>query len=473
MGDRWRRSFVASISVVALLALVVFGVLVVLLVRGQIADQAFERARETAQLTARVAFSPRLAEAGQRLSPRDLADLDRQVRSARSREPLLDIRVWGRGSVVVYDRRARLIGRRATPDPVVRAALAGRSASAVRGGDEVLVTAVPVVRAEGERPSAALELRLPYGPVADDIGSRTWRLAAALAVVGLLAYLLALPSLLRAGRALEAQYDPRRVELVRDLNQAMQRGELSLHFQPIVDTATGRPASAEALVRWHHPQRGAIPPDRFIFAVESTEVMWPLTIHLLEIAARECARWRELGHEDVRVAVNISGAVLPDKRLPDEVDRLLREAGLPAEALEVEVTEGAVMRDPDAASRILDRLTELGIRVIAIDDFGTGYSSLARLHELPLDTLKIDQSFVRRMAEEGDDAVVRSIVELAHALGMKVIAEGAEDERTVDQLAQLGCDFVQGYAFTRPLAPEDFAAWLGGDASRAQPALPS
>ena len=118
------------------------------------------------------------------------------------------------------------------------------------------------------------------------------------------------------------------------------------------------------------------------------------------------------------------------------------------------------MRDADAAARILRSLTELGISVIAIDDFGTGYSSLARLHELPLDTLKIDQSFVMRMAHEGDEKIVTSIIELAHALGLKVIAEGAEDDDTIDRLAELGCDFVQGYGLTRPLPPEDFADWL-------------
>jgi EAL domain-containing protein (putative c-di-GMP-specific phosphodiesterase class I) len=455
-----RRSFVSSITVLALLALVAVGAVIVLVVRSQITDQAFDRARDTAQLTARVAFAPRLPAPGRSLPEAELDALDRQLAAARSREPLLDMRVWGPGGTIVYARDRSLIGSRERPGETVAAALRGRGATAVVDDDRVLRTAVPIVRSAGAAPAAALQLDLPYGAVAADVDARTWRLVAALAIVGLLAYLLALPSLLRASRALRAQYDPRRLELVRDLKRAMKRGELSLHFQPIVEASTGRPASAEALVRWHHPQRGPVPPDKWIFAVESTEVMWPLTLHLLGIAAERCAEWRAAGHEGVRVAVNVSAEVLPDRRLPDEVRRLLAEYGLPAEALEIEVTEGAVMRDPHAATRVLDRLTELGIRVIAIDDFGTGYSSLARLHELPLDTLKIDQSFVRRMAEEGDDAIVRSIIELAHALGMKVIAEGAEDERTVVALAALGCDFVQGYAYTKPLPPEEFGAWL-------------
>jgi EAL domain-containing protein (putative c-di-GMP-specific phosphodiesterase class I) len=193
--------------------------------------------------------------------------------------------------------------------------------------------------------------------------------------------------------------------------------------------------------------------------VEPTEVMWPFTLRVLELAIRECKRWRDEGR-NVDVAVNVSGEILPDRRLPAELERLLAESQLPAQALEIEVTEGAVMRDPTAATRVLKRLTDLGVSVIAIDDFGTGYSSLARLHELPLDTLKIDQSFVRRMASEDDDTVVRSIVELAHALELTVIAEGVEDDDTWARLAELGSDFIQGYAVTRPLPPEDFAAWL-------------
>jgi EAL domain-containing protein (putative c-di-GMP-specific phosphodiesterase class I) len=187
--------------------------------------------------------------------------------------------------------------------------------------------------------------------------------------------------------------------------------------------------------------------------------MWPVTLRVLELAIRECRAWRALGHE-VDVAVNVSGEVLPDRRLPQELERLLGEHDLPAQALEIEVTEGAVMRDPAAATRVLQRITDLGVSVIAIDDFGTGYSSLARLHELPLDTLKIDQTFVMRMAREDDDTVVRSIIDLAHALGLTVIAEGVEDEETWIRLAEMGCDFVQGYALTPPLASDEFLEWL-------------
>jgi EAL domain-containing protein (putative c-di-GMP-specific phosphodiesterase class I) len=355
-----------------------------------------------------------------------------------------------------------LFGDAAARDPMpreVRDALRGDTATALTNDDETLRTAAPVVRSDGGRVAAALELTLPYAETAEDVDRRTRNLVIALAVIALLVYLLALPGLLRASRALRAQYDPRRVQLVRELKQAIARDELDLHFQPIVDVRTGRPHSAEALVRWKYP------PDRFIPVVEGTEVMWPLTLHVLDRAIEACAGWRAAGH-DVAVAVNISGAVLHDRRLSGEVDAMLKRRGLEAGALEIEVTEGAVMTDAEGAASILRGLSELGISVIAIDDFGTGYSSLARLHELPLDTLKIDQSFVMRMANEGDASIVCSIIELAHALGLKVIAEGAEDDATIDRLAALGCDYVQGYGLTRPLPPGELGAWLSAPESR-------
>ena len=310
--------------------------------------------------------------------------------------------------------------------------------------------------------AGALELSLPYAAVAEDVDRRTRRVAVALAAIALLVYLLSLPTLLRAARALRAQYDPRRVELVRELRRAIARKELTLHFQPIADAQTRAPHSAEALVRWKYP------PDRFIPIVEGTEVMWPLTLHVLDGAIAPCARWRAAGHR-IAVAVNVSGAVLHDRRLGGQVSALLERHGLEPAALEIEVTEGAVMSDAEGAAGVLRRLSELGISVIAIDDFGTGYSSLARLHELPLDTLKIDQSFVMRMAREGDASIVCSIIELAHALSLKVIAEGAEDEATIERLASLGCDYVQGYGLTPPLAPEDFRDWLSAASGSDRP----
>ncbi|HEX8083829.1 MAG TPA: EAL domain-containing protein [Solirubrobacteraceae bacterium] len=455
--NRWRRSFVASITLLVLLGIVLFAVVVGRVVHEQIADQAFDRAAETAEILARASFSPRLPEPGRALTRADRSALDRQLRAVRQREAGVEVRLWSRTGEVLY-------GPPAGPPPrEVRTALSGDTASATDDDETILRTAAPVVRRTGGEVAGALELTLPYEPVADDVDRRTRRVAIALAAIALLVYLLALPALLRAARALKAHYDPRRVELVRELKRAIAKGELELHFQPIADARTRAPHSAEALVRWKYP------PDRFIPVVEGTEVMWPLTVHLLDLAIAHCARWRAEGH-DVAVAVNVSGSVLHDRRLAEEVGRMVKERGLAPGAVEIEVTEGAVMTDTEGALKVLAKLDELGVSVIAIDDFGTGYSSLARLHELPLDTLKIDQSFVLRMAREGDASIVCSIIELAHALGLKVIAEGAEDDATIERLAELGCDYVQGYGLTPPLPPDEFRRWLEAPSGAGAPA---
>ncbi|HVE67508.1 MAG TPA: EAL domain-containing protein [Solirubrobacteraceae bacterium] len=455
--NRWRQSFVASITLVALLGVAAFALVIGRAVKGQIEDQAFERAKDTAQIAARAGFAPRLPPPGRPLGAREVAELDRQLASTRAREPRIDMRLWRRDGALLYARDRRLVGRRLPRTSTVTAALRGRSATAVRGA--TLQTAVPIVRRPGGPVEAALELSLPYGPVEADVRDRTRRLWIALGIVALLAYLLALPGLLRAGRALRAQYDPRRVELVRELRRALERDELELHFQPIAKAQTGDISTVEALIRWDHPRHGAMSPERFVAAVEGTDVVWPFTLRVFELAIEQCRRWRNDGLE-LDVAVNVSGSILPDRRLADEIEALLARCEVPASALEIEVTEGAVMQDAAAAAGVLRRLTEIGVGVIAIDDFGTGYSSLARLHELPLDTLKIDQSFVQRMSREGDETVVRSVVELAHALGLSVIAEGVEDRATWDALVALGCDFIQGYALTPALPADAFSAWL-------------
>jgi EAL domain-containing protein (putative c-di-GMP-specific phosphodiesterase class I) len=384
--------------------------------------------------------------------------------AARATEPGLEMRLWSTDGDVLY--KGAGTAAPASVPAAVRAALAGRAATDVhRDGatdtspDAALTSAVPVRRASGGPVGAALELRLPYAPVGRDIRDRERRLYLALLIASLAAYALSLPALIRAGRAVRAQYDPRRVALMRDMRAAMKRGELALHFHPIADARTGEVHTAEALIRWNHPKRGLIAPDRFIPLIEPTEVMWPLTVHIFELVVREARAWADNGI-GIRIAVNVSTTDVIDPRLPGELEKLLSRYEVQAQNLEIEVTEGAVMEDPHGALEVLQGITRLGVGVIAIDDFGTGYSSLARLHELPLDELKIDQSFVRRMAVEGDETVVRSIVELAHALGFKVIAEGVEATETWDRLAELGVDFIQGYVMTRPLPGDDFVRWL-------------
>jgi diguanylate cyclase (GGDEF)-like protein len=252
---------------------------------------------------------------------------------------------------------------------------------------------------------------------------------------------------------------PDRLALIADLRQAVEREELQVAYQPKVDPNTGRVVGAEALARWQHPERGPIPPDVFIPLAEHSGLIRPLTLHILEVALRRRAGWARAGH-DLHVAVNLSPNSLLDVGLPEVVARLLAETGNPAHALTLEITESTILADPGGSLATLERLHALGVK-LSIDDFGTGYSSLGRLRELPIHEVKIDKSFVQRVAEDHRDrAVVRSAVQLGHALDLQVVAEGVEDEDTYAYLAAEGCDVVQGYLLSRPLPPEEFDAWL-------------
>jgi EAL domain-containing protein (putative c-di-GMP-specific phosphodiesterase class I) len=466
LRNRWRQSFVLSVTLLALVAVAIFALVIGRIVSNQIEDQSLQRARDTVGVIARASFAPRLPTRGKRLSPADRIALSRQVRAAQAQEPGLQMRLWSSDGALIFGSTPG--GGAVAPSPAVQAALRGRAATDVhRNGagdtspDATLTAAVPVRRATGGPVAAALELQSPYAPIGHDIRTRTRRLYLALLIAALAAYALALPALLRAGRAVRAQYDPRRVALMRDARRGMKQGQFVIHYHPIADARTGHVHTAEALVRWQHPRRGLIGPDRFIPLLEPTELMWPLTVHIFDLVVQQARMWADAGF-DVRTAVNVSSADVIDPRLPGELQRLLDKYEVAADRLEIEVTEGAVMDSPQDAVDILARITELGLGVIAIDDFGTGYSSLARLHELPLDELKIDQSFVMRMAREGDETIVRSIVDLGHALGFRIIAEGVESEDTWDQLRELGVDYVQGYVMTRPLAADEFVDWLAG-----------
>jgi diguanylate cyclase (GGDEF)-like protein len=250
-----------------------------------------------------------------------------------------------------------------------------------------------------------------------------------------------------------------RLAMIADLRQAIQRRELRVAFQPKLDPRTNKVVGAEALARWHHPEHGHVPPDLFIPLAEHSGLIRPLTNHILEMALRRCATWRRDGH-DIHVAVNLSAHALHDARLPELVSRLLGQTGVPASALTLEITESSIMADPASSAVTLERLHALGAK-LAVDDFGTGYSSLGRLRELPIHEVKVDKSFIQRLTvDHRDRAVVRSAIQLGHALDLEVVAEGVEDSDTYLYLAREGCDTVQGYYLSRPLPPDEFADWL-------------
>ena len=251
--------------------------------------------------------------------------------------------------------------------------------------------------------------------------------------------------------------------LLADLRTALrdQPQQLAVHFQPKLDIASGAVVGAEALLRWQHPTLGTIGPDRFVPLAESTGLIDQFTPLVLAMALGQCARWRQT-HPTMRVAVNLSARNLGDPELPGQVTRALHAAGLPAEALVLEITESSVMNDPEQALAVLNRIAALGI-ALSLDDFGTGYSNLSYLHRLPVHELKIDRSFVAGLTtvdSRASRALVSSIIRLGHSLELQLVAEGVESEEVLAELAELGCHVAQGYLFSRPLAPAAFAEWL-------------
>ena len=262
------------------------------------------------------------------------------------------------------------------------------------------------------------------------------------------------------------EHSPRRLALLGGLRRALDRGELVLHYQPKADLRSGRIQGVEALVRWQHPEHGLLGPDEFIPVAERTGLIHPLTRWVLDAALDQAALWRHAGLR-LTVAVNVSTRNLLDPAFPDQVAGQLTTWKVPAEVLLLEVTESAVMAEPDRALEVLGRLHALGVG-LAVDDFGTGYSSMAYLKELPVDELKIDRSFVSQMATSPNDAViVRSTIDLGHNLGLRVVAEGVETQRAWDELAGLGCDTAQGYLLGRPVPAAELEQQLSESAKPA------
>lgn len=251
---------------------------------------------------------------------------------------------------------------------------------------------------------------------------------------------------------------PVRHELMRDLRRAIEHGGLVLHYQPQIDLRTGDGLQVEALIRWEHPENGFAPPASFVPLAEETGLIRPLTTWVLNEALRQCALWRSKGM-NVRVAVNLSARSLHDADLVTTVDSALKRWDVPAASLALEITESAIIVDPHRVMQPLAELHAMGVR-FAIDDFGTGYSSLSYLQRLPIDQIKVDRSFVMDMTTNGENAViVRSILDLAHSLGMEVVAEGVETSTIRDTLEEMGCDLIQGYHVCRPVDAEGYTKW--------------
>jgi diguanylate cyclase (GGDEF)-like protein len=263
-----------------------------------------------------------------------------------------------------------------------------------------------------------------------------------------------------------------RLALFGELRQAIDDRQLVLHYQPQRDLRSGRVTMVEALVRWDHPQRGLLSPGEFIPLAEQTDLMRPLTLYVLNRALEQVGAWERSGIS-LGVAVNIAVANLLDAEFPAAVAAAVDRSGVPADRLQLEITENVVMADPVRAAQVLADLGRIGVR-LSLDDFGTGYSSLAYLKQLPVEELKIDRSFVMGMAADGlDAAIVRSTIDLARNLGLQVVAEGVEDAATLADLEALGCDLAQGFYLSRPVPPAELEAWMRASAGPAgAPARP-
>lgn len=249
-----------------------------------------------------------------------------------------------------------------------------------------------------------------------------------------------------------------RLALMGELTAAIDAGQLLLHYQPQISARTGALTGVEALVRWAHPRRGLLGPGEFVPLAERTGLMRQLTERVLRLAARQARAWRDGGLE-VAVAVNISARDLRDPHLADLARAVLRENGLPASAIVLEVTESALLSDQARVVETVALLREIGLGV-SVDDYGSGYSSIAYLSRLAPDEVKIDQGFVRALrTDRTAEAIVRTTIELGHALDLRVVAEGVEDRGTWLRLRELGADRLQGYAIARPMPPDDLAAW--------------
>jgi EAL domain-containing protein (putative c-di-GMP-specific phosphodiesterase class I) len=248
-----------------------------------------------------------------------------------------------------------------------------------------------------------------------------------------------------------------------DLERAIRANELEMHYQPQVDLSTGRGIGVEALVRWRHLKAGEVSAETIVGIAERTGLIGSLTFWILNAALRQAAQWRAADIAP-RLAMNLSLATLTDRELPAVVDQCVKTWNVPPASVVLEVAESSTLVDAEKSVAILTRLKGIGVQ-IAIDDFGSGFTSLSHLRRLPVDELKIDRPFVRGMlAEKGDMALVRSAIDIGHNFGLRVLAEGAEDDATLAELRKLGCDLAQGHAVSTALTPTAMREWWIRDA---------
>ena len=278
-------------------------------------------------------------------------------------------------------------------------------------------------------------------------------------------WLAALPAVDRLARAVALAPRRARSRVIRAIRRGLEKDEFELHFQPQIDLKTGRTVAVEALLRWRR-QGELVLPGRFLPDAESSDVIGPLTNRVLDLALAQAAEWHRSGRE-LLVSINLSAAALRDFSVVERVEGLLEEHGLPAKMITLEVTETAVLYEPELARAVLDALSSLGVS-ISIDDFGTGYSSLLWLRLFPVDQVKIDRTFIAEMDGKGG-AFVAGVIGLGHCLGVDVVAEGVEQEQSLQRVQELGCDIAQGWLFARAVPAGAAEAWIDDESNVFKP----
>jgi EAL domain-containing protein (putative c-di-GMP-specific phosphodiesterase class I) len=400
------------------------------------------------QLAVVAAFLPRLVAGDAPLRAAELRNLDASWGTLVARTSRRELRIWRADGSLLY----RSPGE-GGPDALPLAPGSPDRDWSLNPGSgpagEHLSVYLPVV--SGSRTLGIAELSQPTGPLlADEAaqGAHTfWSFVVGAAVL----CLVLLPAWLRVARLVARTWDPRRGRLLRRLRRAIEHGELELHYQPKVDLVSGELDGVEALVRWRR-EGNLVSPGEFLPVVEQSPLIRPLTLFVLDAALRQAREW-ELAGRPIRVAVNLAAANLVDPRIIEDVSAALARHGVEPASLTLELTETAVLDDEDAATATLVGLAELGV-TLSVDDFGTGYSSLSRVSRHPFTELKIDRSFVMELMHQ-QRPVVATMVRLAKTLGLRVVAEGVEDEASLNALRGLGCDVAQGYLLSRPVPAAD------------------
>ena len=458
------RRLLALVILVTIVAVAGMALLLGRLMEAAIREEAIAGAQRAGVLFGDLALQPDDYVAG-RLTPLGRAALGRGLDASPS---IVGVRLFDHSGRGVYrSARVRPLAAGTLP-PGVRAAYAGTVRSELTGRDRLVKVTMPVRTARGRPASGVLEVFVDYAGARRHIAGRTRSITLIILAVAAAALAGLMPVLRNASRVLARAHDRRHPRFRQELQRAMDRGELELHYQPKEDLTIGEVTAVEALLRWNDPVRGSIPPLDFLPRAEEAGLMSRLTLYVLDRAVEQAARWRARGL-DLRVAVNVSPQNLSDPRLPDQLSLILDRHAVPAEALIVELTESAVMAS--GGDRVLGALHALGVE-LSIDDFGTGHSSLARIEQLPIAELKIDRAFVLRMGTSGSATLISAVVRLAHDLGMRVVAEGVESEEVAQRLLLLGCDAAQGYYLAQPLRAADLEAWLAArrrDAAAAHP----